>query len=550
MTRNIVVLSGRVASGKSSLAAGLVERHNAVRISTRDLLVQHAKSAGHPLTEKRRSLQEYGTKLDSDSAGKWIVEALIPVLYGLPDDQVVVLDSVRLSEQLDELRRTFGRTVVHVHVTAFDEDLEERFKSRADGIDSETSYEAVARDLTERQVESLAPLADLHVNTSVTDIADVLVRCAARIGLLTPLDSKLVDVLVGGQYGSEGKGNLAYYLAPEYDVLVRVGGPNAGHKVPSDPVMTHRSLPSGSLSNLKARLFIGAGAVISPAILAAEIRRSGISPERISIDPQAMVISGADVRAERGLKKAIGSTGQGVGAALARKINGRSDKGLVLARDSKELRPFVGPRVTDLLEESFSRGERVMLEGTQGTGLSLHHGQYPHVTSRDTSAAGCLSEAGIGLSRVRRVIMVVRSYPIRVQGPSGPIGKEVDWSDISRRSGLPEAELRVSEKSSVQQKLRRVAEFDWKALRANAQLNTPTDIALTFADYLQESNSKAFRFDQLHVNTREFIEEIESVTSAPVSLIAGRFTARSVIDRRRWRGQVQFDSNASGGDVL
>ncbi|MFX8308850.1 adenylosuccinate synthetase, partial [Acinetobacter baumannii] len=74
----------------------------------------------------------------------------------------------------------------------------------------------------------------------------------------------IVDVLVGGQYGSEGKGNIANYLAPEYDVLVRVGGPNAGHKVfrrDQNPFTFHQ-LPSGALGNQKARLVLGAGAVI------------------------------------------------------------------------------------------------------------------------------------------------------------------------------------------------------------------------------------------------------------------------------------------------
>lgn len=101
--------------------------------------------------------------------------------------------------------------------------------------------------------------------------------------------------------------------------------------------------------------------------------------------------------------------------------------------------------------------------------------------------------------------------------------------------------------SSVQHKLRRVAEFDWKLLRGSAQLNTPTDIALTFADYRKITNREAFRFEQLDTETRGFIEDIEAVTAAPVSLISGRFTDRSVIDRRRWRGRVSHDT-AIGGE--
>jgi len=540
LTRRIVVLSGRVASGKSSLAEGLVGDYNALRVSTRELLLEYARAQGLVVPSDRAGLQAFGTKLDNSTSGQWIVDALLPVLSRLPENQVVVVDSVRLAAQLDALRHAFGRTVLHVHLTASAEDLELRFVGRGDGIDKDTTYAEVSADPTENQVESLAELADLHANTSITDVQDVLVRCAAKIGALSPLDARLVDVLVGGQYGSEGKGNLAYYLAPEYDVLLRVGGPNAGHKVPSDPVVTHRSLPSGALANPLAPLYIGAGAVVSPEVLAAELSQSGIAPERVHIDPQAMVVTAEDIESEAALKVAIGSTGQGVGAASARKINGRSGDVLRLARDTPALRQFVHAPIVDLLEEAFSKGQRVLLEGTQGTGLSLHHGSYPYVTSRDTSAAGCLSEAGIGIGRVRKIVMVVRSLPIRVQGPSGPMGKELSWAEVAMRSGMGVAELQEAERSSVQKKVRRVAEFDWKALRASAQLNTPTDIALTFADYISAENAKAFRFDQMNVGTREFIEEIEAVTSAPVSLISGRFTNRSVIDRRRWRGHVNY----------
>lgn len=105
-----------------------------------------------------------------------------------------------------------------------------------------------------------------------------------------------------------------------------------------------------------------------------------------------------------------------------------------------------------------------MLEGTQGTGLSLYHGPYPYVTSRDTTVAGCLADAGISPSRVRKVIMVCRTYPIRVESPSGktsgPMSREIDWKEVSRRSGVPESELREAEVTSTTKRKRRVSEFD------------------------------------------------------------------------------------------
>ena len=181
----------------------------------------------------------------------------------------------------------------------------------------------------------------------------------------------------------------------------------------------------------------------------------------------------------------------------------------------------------------------MLIEGTQGAGLSLFHGSYPHVTSRDTSVAGCLSEAGIPPSRVRRVVMVCRTHPIRVQSPrggtSGPMGEhEIDWGVIAERSRIPLEALKKSELTSTTHRQRRVSEFNWDLLRRAAALNGPTDIALTFVDYLNPTNADARRFDRLDPKTINFIEEVQRVAAAPVSLISTRFGFRSIIDRRAW----------------
>lgn len=104
---------------------------------------------------------------------------------------------------------------------------------------------------------------------------------------LLPLrTTRLVDVLVGGQYGSEGKGNIAFYLAPEYQVLMRVGGPNAGHKVPTDPEpYTHRLLPSSTQANQSALILIGPGATLDLEVLLKEIAECSVEADRLRIDP-------------------------------------------------------------------------------------------------------------------------------------------------------------------------------------------------------------------------------------------------------------------------
>ncbi len=114
------------------------------------------------------------------------------------------------------------------------------------------------------------------------------------------------------------------------------------------------------------------------------------------------------------------------------------------------------------------------------------------------------------------------------------MSQPLDWNEIARRSGLDEEGLRDAERTSTTNRKRRVAEFDWQLLRQSATLNGPTDIALTFADYLSSENTKAKRFEQLADETIRFIQEVERVTSAPVSLISTGFNSRSIIDRRSW----------------
>lgn len=112
--------------------------------------------------------------------------------------------------------------------------------------------------LTEAGVQALHAEADVVIDTTRASPADVAARVAARLGTPRPGGCGYVDVLVEGQWGSEGKGNLAFYLAPEYDLLVRVGAPNAGHRVRGHDgvAYTHRQLPSGTRAT-NSRLLLG-----------------------------------------------------------------------------------------------------------------------------------------------------------------------------------------------------------------------------------------------------------------------------------------------------
>ena len=534
MARLVVVLSGRIGAGKSTLAAALEERFGIERIRTRELLIRHL---GAEVVPSRAALQKQGELLDRRTGSRWLATEIGRMLVDRGPEATVLIDSVRRDQQIEAIRTAFGMSVVHVHLTAPAPVLEARFQRRK-GVPGEAgSYTSAASDPTEAQVESLEAIADIVVDTSRSTKEDVVTRAAARLGLYGSRHQPLVDVLVGGGYGSEGKGHVASYLAKEYDLLVRVGGPNAGHKVMLESgSYTHHLLPSGTRLS-QASLLLAPGANVPVEDLLHEIADCGIDYHRLSIDPQVMIITEEDRAEERRLVSEIGSTGQGVGAATARRIMGRGAKPPLMAKDVPELRPFIRP-AAQVLDRAYAEGQRIFVEGTQGTALSLYHGFYPYVTSRDTTVAGCLAEAGIPASRVRRVLMVVRAYPIRVGNPrgstSGPMSREIGWAEVARRAGLNVRTLRKAERTSTTKRRRRVAEFDWALLHRAASLNGPTDIALTFSDYIAAENRDARRFEQLSQPTLRFIEEIEAVTQAPVSLISTRFHTRSIIDRRSW----------------
>ena len=544
MSFRVIAISGPVSSGKTTLASGLEQRFADIAVLKTHELIR----AEQPSVEfERAALQFAGSALDEKTGGGWLGQAVARVVMNLLSAPAyVIVDSCRIEGQVDGLRRLFGNRVVHVHLTASEAELGRRYRKRRSKMRELDSYAMVRAHPTEARVDDLGKMADIVVDTERCDAEDVLVRTAAKLGLYGRSYSRLVDVLVGGQWGSEGKGHIASYLAPEYDVLLRVGGPNAGHQVyREEGALTYHHLPSGTQENEAAKVVIGPGAVIRVPDLLSEIADSGRTSSTLHIDPNAMVIEDADLKRENlGSAKgegmsAIGSTRRGVGEATSRKVlRPRAEPPVRLAGCVPELNEYCR-RTVEILDDAFRAGQRVFLEGTQGTGLSLHHGSYPHVTSRDTTVSGCLAEAGIAPGRVRRVIMVVRSYPIRVKGPSGPMGREIPWTKVARRSGQNVRQLRKQEHSSTSNKLRRVAEFNWTLLRNSASLNGPTDIALSFADYIRKENEHARRFEQLDETTIRFIEEIERVASAHVSLVVTRFRhpERSIIDRRKWGGR-------------
>lgn len=284
--------------------------------------------------------------------------------------------------------------------------------------------------------------------------------------------------LVGGQYGSEGKGVIAAGLAPHFQAAVRTGGPNAGHSFYHErQLFKMRSVPCAWI-NPATRLFIGAGAVVDPELLAREVE---MTKRVIQIDPQATIIRREDHEAEQtiGLREKIGSTTEGVGRARISKID---RMGLaVLARDYtwEDERIVVEPVAPELWDINSINGA-IMLEGTQGAGLSLHHGHYPYVTSNDTNAAQLAADAGLPPSAVEHVHLVVRTHPIRVAGNSGPTGGlELSWDEF-----IEKGVVKVPERTTVTNNVRRIFTFDDREFERAIALNDPCGVWVTFGDYV------------------------------------------------------------------
>jgi adenylosuccinate synthase len=161
------------------------------------------------------------------------------------EQELVFIDAARIAGQIEGIRRAFGREVRHVHIRASRETCAERYEQRRQRAELQeaASYDEVIADPTEAQVDTLGEMADPVIDTNRLGPNDVVVCVAAQLGLLDRGHAPTVDVVIGGSYGSEGKGNIAFHLAPEYDLLVRVGGPTPRTRSTSPP---ERSSPTSA----------------------------------------------------------------------------------------------------------------------------------------------------------------------------------------------------------------------------------------------------------------------------------------------------------------
>ena len=328
-------------------------------------------------------------------------------------------------------------------------------------------------------------------------------------------------VIVGAQWGDEGKGKIVDIYTERADMVVRFGGgPNAGHTlVVGNDKLVVRLVPSGILRK-DTTCVLAQGMVIDPRSLVTELdelERRGIETKgRLLVSDRAHVILPyhvlVDGLREKG-KGAIGTTKRGVGPCYEDKV---ARRGIPLGafRDPKRLRELVGraleawtPIVKDLgeavpsvdevvapieptreriipmlvdsqflVERALRDGKKIVLEGAQGTLLDIDHGTYPFVTSSTPTAGGACVGAGIGPTRIDEVVGLVKAYTTRVGG--GPFPTEL-FDDVGERIRKVGAEF-----GSVTGRPRRTGWLDLPALRYAVRVNGLDALAITKLDVL------------------------------------------------------------------
>jgi len=328
-------------------------------------------------------------------------------------------------------------------------------------------------------------------------------------------------VVVDGFFGDGGKGKIVSYLAVSDDaaVVARGGvGPNAGHTVVKDGVKYKlRMVPCGFVNERTLQL-IGPGVVVAPEVFLKEVEETGIEG-RVGLDPQCAIIEPKHIQLDRRghLKEKIGTTGTGTGPCNA----DRAMRTAKMAREIPTLKPYMRD-VPQLVNDALDRGENVILEGTQGTYISLYHGGYPYVTSNDVCAAAICSDVGVGPTRVDEVVLVCKAYVTRVG--AGPLEGEINNEEAKRRGW--------DEYGTVTGRQRRAAPFNHKLAKRAAMINGATQLAITKLDILYPQCKGASSYDDVPDEGKAFITEIEEKVGLPVTLIGTGPGVEEIIDRR------------------
>ncbi len=318
--------------------------------------------------------------------------------------------------------------------------------------------------------------------------------------------SGLASVLVGGQFGSCGKGAISAWLATQggFDIATTNAGAQAGHttryKDGRKFVCFHLPTHGVVQRDSGCSSYINAGSIIDIEAFEQELVANDMHDANVFVHPNAAVIAPEDKAAERAAGSStslIASTQKGVGAAIANKVMRRGK----VAKDYPALERYIKPNMD--LNGCLQRGHSVVVEVPQGTGLSLDHsGFYPHTTSRNCWVGSGLEAAGIHPSFIGPVCMVVRTFPIRVGNLTNELGEQIgisggfyqDSRELDWATDFPSIE---PERTTVTKRVRRIATWSDEQYRAALELNRPSIVALTFCDYFKSVKEFRDRCDRM-----------------------------------------------------
>ncbi|HLY25260.1 MAG TPA: adenylosuccinate synthase [Aggregatilineales bacterium] len=382
-------------------------------------------------------------------------------------------------------------------------------------------------------------------------------------------------VLVGAQWGDEGKGRVADWLAAQADIVARfAGGDNAGHTVRvGEETFKLHVIPSGILHE-KVLCIIGAGTVINPLTLLHELeslRKSGVevTPDRLLIDARAHIITPAhlalDAASEAALgSDAIGTTKRGIGPAYSSKMartgirahsmgdpeqfgdaiqkaveegnrtlealygQKASDSTPTVAQyvdAARRLKPFIGDGVAKL-QDALEARKSVLCEGAQGTFLDIDHGMYPFVTSSSPTVGGALTGLGFGPHHIRRVVGAAKAFSTRVG--SGPFPTELFGALGDRLRGTGENPW--DEYGTTTGRPRRCGWLDAVSLRYAARLNGMTELFLNKLDVLSD-------LDMVKIAVAYAIDG-KRVTTMPYDLAVLAKAEPVYLELSGWKGDI------------
>ena len=309
------------------------------------------------------------------------------------------------------------------------------------------------------------------------------------------------NVVIDGQFGSTGKGLFSGFLATNanIDIAATNAAPNAGHTYIDNNVgkIVCKHLPIAGVLNKRSTIYLCAGAIINPEVLAEEVARLGVDQNRIFIHPRAAVITANDIEAEKARDSqatSLASTQSGVGKALANKVNRLP--GAIAQHIQWSKFGLEGVNIVKLdLNGAMARGSTVLMEVPQGFDLGINEGlAYPHCTSRSVTVSQAMADADAHPRTLGGVSMTLRTYPIRVghlynskgdiighSGPFWPDSVETSWDELQIEREL----------TTVTKRVRRVATFSMNQYANSCMSIRPDTVFLNFANYMDQPSLDA-----------------------------------------------------------